>query len=320
MHALELTQLAIAAVETDADLEAMIAVRRLATPEAKPTVENLRFNLDRNPDLTYLVARLGDEPVACGFLQPKEDVATADLVVVPAERRRGIGTAILAELSQRARALGTDALQGEAKEVDEESQGFLERRGFAKVGAEKALVLELGGLEPLEPEPPAGVRIVTRAEEPDRLEGMYAVSVQADEDIPGSLGVMTFEQWRALEIDKPSRRPELCFIAQAGDEVVGYAALHVFRDDLFHGLTATRRDWRRRGVATALKRAEIAAAARGGFRRLVTESEERNEPMRRLNEKLGFVPAPELSTVVMRGALDGVAREEADANHRGERT
>jgi mycothiol synthase len=52
-----------------------------------------------------------------------------------------------------------------------------------------------------------------------------------------------------------------------------------------------------------LKRAEIAAAKRAGFRRLVTESEERNEPMRRLNEKLGFAPAPELSVLVMQGPL-----------------
>src|SRR5207247_2317892 len=103
------------------------------------------------------------------------------------------------------------------------------------------------------------------------------------------------------EINRPTRRPELCFIALAGDEVVGYAALQVFGDEAHHGLTATRRDWRRRGVATALKRAEIAAAKRAGFKRLLTESEERNEPMRRLNEKLGFVPAPEWSTVVMRG-------------------
>ncbi len=77
----------------------------------------------------------------------------------------------------------------------------------------------------------------------------------------------------------------------------------MFGDEAHHGLTATRRDWRRRGVATALKHAEIAAAKRGRFRRLVTESEERNEPMRRLNEKLGFVPAPELSVLVMQGPL-----------------
>jgi len=303
MQSFELSQLAITPTETDADLEAMIHVRGLATPEAKPTVDGLRFNLDTIDRLTYVVARLGDEPFACGFLEPKESLALGDIAVVPEARRRGIGSAMLADFSRRGRALGKKSLQGEVKETDAESRAFVERRGFVQFGAEKAVVLDLAGVELLAVDPPAGVRIASRQEVPDRLEDMYAVAVQADEDIPGSVGAQTFEQWRALEIDKPSRRAELCYIALAGDEVVGYAALHVFRDEVFHGLTVTRRDWRRRGVATALKRAEIAAAKREGFSRLITESEERNEPMRRLNEKLGFVPAPELSTVVMRGPL-----------------
>ena len=202
-----------------------------------------------------------------------------------------------------ARDLGKDSIQGEVKESNAESRAFLEHRGFVQVGAERAVVLELEGIDAPQVEPPPGVRIVSRVEEPDRLEEMYAVGVQADEDIPGSSGTQTFEEWRAHEIDKPVRRPEFCFLALAGDEVVGYAGLQVYGEDVFHGLTATRRDWRRRGVATALKRAEIAAAKRAGFRRLLTESEERNEPMRRLNEKLGFAPAPEWSTIVMRGPL-----------------
>jgi len=303
MHSIELSQLAITPVETDADLEAMIHVRRLVTPEARPTVENLRHNLESKEELHYLVARAGEEPVACAFVESWTETAAGDIAVVPAARRRGIGSAMLAELSRRARGFGKGTIQGEVKESDAESRAFLERRGFVQVGAEKAVVLDLNGTEPPEVAPPPGVRIASRVEEPDRLQEMYAVGVQADEDIPGSAGVQTFAEWRAQEIDKPSRRPELCFLALAGDEVVGYAALHVFGDEAFHGLTATRRDWRRRGVASALKRAEIAAARQAGFRRLVTESEERNEPMRRLNEKLGFVPAPEFSTVVMRGPL-----------------
>jgi GNAT superfamily N-acetyltransferase len=297
----ELSQLAITPAETDADLEAMIHVRGLVTPEAHPTVEILRFNLESKERLAYLVARVGQEPVACGFVEPWDQHAVADIAVVPERRRRGIGSAMLEEISERARGLGKASLQGEVKESDVESRRFLERRGFVRVGGEQAVILDLDAIEAPEVEPPAGVRIASRAEEPDRLEEMYAVGVQADEDIPGSSGVQTFEEWRAHEIDKPVRRPELCFLALAGDEVVGYAALQVYGDEVFHGLTATRRDWRRRGVATALKRAEIAAAKRAGFRRLLTESEERNEPMRRLNEKLGFVPAPEFSTVVMRG-------------------
>ena len=280
MQGTELSQLAIADAVTDGDLEAMIHVRRLVTPEARPAVENLRHNLESKEKLDYVVARIGDEPVACGFVEPWGSVAGGDIAVVPAQRRRGVGSAMLAELSRRARGFGRDSIQGEVKESDTESRAFLERRGFEQVGAEKALVLELEGREPPEIAPPPGVRIVSRA------------------------GVQTFEEWRAQEIDKPSKPPELCFLALAGDEVVGYAALHAFGDECFHALTATRRDWRRRGVASALKRAEIAAVIRSGrFGRLLTESEERNEPMRRLNEKLGFVPAPEYSTIVMRGPL-----------------
>ncbi len=57
---------------------------------------------------------------------------------------------------------------------------------------------------------------------------------------------------------------------------------------------------RRRGVGLALY--HEAAKARG-HRRLLTESQHENEPMRRLNEKLGFRPAPSMSTVVLRGPL-----------------
>lgn len=303
MQSFELSRLAITPAEADADLEAMIHVRGLVTPDAHPTVEVLRFNLQSKEGLTYLVARLGEESVACGFVEPWELHAVGDVAVVPECRCRGIGSAMLVEISKRAQSLGKDSIQGEVRESDLESRLFLERRGFVRVGGEQALVLELEGIEAPEADPPAGVRLASRVEEPDRLAEMYAVAIQADEDIPGSSGSQTFEEWRAHEIDKPVRRPELCFLALAGNEVVGYAALQVYGDEAFHGLTATRRDWRRRGVATALKRAEIAAAKRAGFRRLLTESEERNEPMRRLNEKLGFVPAPELSMVVMRGAV-----------------
>jgi mycothiol synthase len=298
-----LSQLAVTPAETDADLEAMIHVRGLVMPDAHPTVEVLRFNLESKDTLTYLVGRLGGEPVACGFVEPWGPHGHGDIAVVPAHRRRGVGSTMLAAVSDRARGLGRDRIEGEVLESDVDSRRFLEHRGFAKVGGEQALALELGAFEAPAVEPPAGVRIVSRVEEPDRLEEMYAVAVEAGEDIPGSDGGQTFEEWQAHEIDKPVRRPELCFLALAGDEVVGYAALQVYSDEVYHGLTATRRDWRRRGVATALKRAEIAAATRAGFRRLVTESEERNEPMRRLNEKLGFLPAPELSTVVMRGPV-----------------
>jgi GNAT superfamily N-acetyltransferase len=296
-------RLTIEPATTDEELAALIEVRRRVDPNHVPSLESLRFGVEREPDLVRLVARLDGEPVGCGFVEARTGLALFDVMVVPEHRRRGIGSALLAEARERARAFDRDTLQGEVRESDPDSRVFLERRGFVQAGGEKAVALDLSQIDAPEIDPPDGVRIVTRVEEPDRLDEMYAVGVQADEDIPGSEGVATFEQWRAHEIDRPTRRPELCFLALAGEELVGYAALQVFGDEGHHGLTATRRDWRRRGVASARKRAEIAAAKRAGFRRLLTESEERNEPMRRLNEKLGYVPAPEWSMTVMQGPV-----------------
>jgi mycothiol synthase len=53
-------------------------------------------------------------------------------------------------------------------------------------------------------------------------------------------------------------------------------------------LTVVRRDWRRRGLALALKRFELAWAAQNGVRELVTWTQRGNERMRRLNEQLGY--------------------------------
>ena len=55
-------------------------------------------------------------------------------------------------------------------------------------------------------------------------------------------------------------------------------------------MTGVRRDWRGRGVATALKRAQITAAQEAGLRRLRTQNDLANSAMRRVNEKLGYLP------------------------------
>ena len=54
------------------------------------------------------------------------------------------------------------------------------------------------------------------------------------------------------------------------------------------GITVVRRDWRRRGLATALKRAELEWAARNGIREVVTWTQRDNDGMRAVNERLGY--------------------------------
>lgn len=306
MHASVPAGLTISAATTDDDLEAMIAVRAAADPDRPPPrIENLRHNLSVEAGLVYVVARLEDSPVACGFMYPDvPGYAEAHLVVVPDCRCRGVGSAMLAEIGGLAQAAKRNELQGEARESDEESRAFFERRGYRMVGGEKAVALDLTAIDAPVAVPPPGVRIVSRAEQPDIVDELYPVGADAAEDIPGHPARPTYEQWRAVDIDRPTRDPAFFFIALAGDEPVGYATIDNFGSDAYHGLTAVARNWRRLGVATALKHAQIAAAKNAGFRRLVTASEERNTPMRNLNEKLGYRPEPSLSTIVLRGPAD----------------
>lgn len=293
----------LAVVRSDGDLADMIEVRVQADPDAPPPrLDNLRNNLAGNPSLAYLIARVGGSPAGCGFVDVSpETVARAHLVVVPAARRRGVGSALLDAVSEHARAASKTQLEGQIRASDGESLAFLARRGFKKVGGEDAVALDLAEAEAVVAEAPPGVRIVSRAERPDVVEGMYAVAREAEPDIPGGDPVRPFEVWRSTEIDRPSLRPELTFVALAGDEVVGYAILDSVGGELWHRLTGVKRAWRGRGIATALKRAQIDAARHSGAARLVTSSEARNTAMRSINESLGYRPEPSLSTVVVRG-------------------
>jgi GNAT superfamily N-acetyltransferase len=297
--------LEVSRVQTDADLEVMIAVRTAADPDRPPPrLENLRHNLAANETLVYVIALLGGEPAGCGFVDPwPDELALGHFVVVPALRRRGVGSALLAELGQRAVQAGRPELEGEVVESDVASQEYLERRGYRVVGGERVVALDLTA-EPVQPHVPPGVEIVALADRPELAEALYAVGVEAAADIPGNPGDMSFEQWRAIELDRPTRRRDLLFVAVADGEPVGYVSMDDSGRDGYNGLTAVRRVWRRRGIATALKRTQIAAARRAGFERLITGSEERNLPMQSLNAKLGYEPEPNRSTLTMRGPAD----------------
>ena len=132
---------------------------------------------------------------------------------------------------------------------------------------------------------------------------MYEVDREASADIPGlaSSHDADFEEWRIFAIERPSRALDLTFLAIADGRVVGVAYMELAGDRCFHNLTGVRREWRGRGVASALKRAQIAGATAKGVKRLVTESQHENQPMRRLNEKLGYRPT--VANIVYQGPL-----------------
>jgi GNAT superfamily N-acetyltransferase len=198
--------------------------------------------------------------------------------VRPAARRRGVGSALLA-------ALPDGRMWGRVH--DEGSLAFATSRGFREAGRDIPAMLRVdaGG----------GARrddIVELREE--HLPGAYAVVAEAmpETALPMIAAARPYEEWLESE-----RRPgrAATFVALDGGEVVGYAALTEY-DGMPHrlenGITAVRKSHRRRGIAVALKRAQIAWAAEHGYTEIVSEMVEGNVAMRAVNRALGFVELP----------------------------
>ena len=128
--------------------------------------------------------------------------------------------------------------------------------------------------------------------------------------------VIPLEDWLRDE----ATLPEGSFVALADGEIVGYSGLmrHDNAGVAEDGLTVVARDWRRRGLAMALKRLELAWAAENGFREVVTWTQRGNEGMRDVNERLGY----EYRTVALKMMAslplgDPVTLRRAEADRRG---
>ncbi len=283
------------------ELPGWVETRKAVPQSDTGTVEDYADWKRQAPQMAWLVAEEEGERVAVGMVVPgwhaPPDVSEVDVQVLPERRGRGLGSALLDEVARRSEALGRPVLQAEVRELDAESLAWAERRGFREVGRESRLVLELAGIEAPDVDPPDGIEIVTWAERPELARGMYDVNREASPDIPGAEDdeVLSFEEWLAGDMRGASDSPEAVFVALEGDEVVGYAKFAISNARpgvLIHDLTGVKRAHRGRGIAGALKRAEIAWAKRSGYDRIETLNEVRNEPIRRLNERHGYRPTP----------------------------
>jgi GNAT superfamily N-acetyltransferase len=271
-----------------------------------PEVRAFKASLLNHADL---LARQDGVVLGSGFaaLFPGLPDSPRVMVTVPPRHRgRGAGTALYSALSDWARERGLETLEAVLADNDPDSLAFAERRGFVKERHERGVALDVTAVEPPPVAPPPGVEIITWADRPELARGLFEVSLDASPDVPGYEDEEhePFEAWLAHEMQGPGDRPEATFVAVAGDEAVGYAKFSLSSTAptrAYHDLTAVKRAWRGRGIARALKSAQIGWAKANGFELLKTTNDERNTPMRRLNEQLGY--RPWIGRLFLRGPL-----------------
>jgi mycothiol synthase len=289
----------IARATTDAELEALLSVHNAVHADDPFGIAELRSWQSQVKEMVMFLAWDGNRAIGAGdsglVAQSPEPFAHA--WVLREERRRGVGSALYATISEYAASRGKDVLETWIEDSEPDGAEFARKRGFREIGRELRVSLDLTKIDAPAVEPPDGITITSWAERPDVIRGIYEVALEATPDIPGDEEdeVEAFEDWLAHEMQAgPGDRPEATFVALAGEEVVGYSKFSLSDAQptvAHHDLTGVKRAWRKRGVARALKQAQIAWAKREGYERLETRNEERNEPIRRLNAYFGYKPS-----------------------------
>ncbi|HYZ78131.1 MAG TPA: GNAT family N-acetyltransferase [Gaiellaceae bacterium] len=273
--------------ESDADLERWRQVRMAVVPrERAGTLAEIRNGA--TSERLLLLAELDGELAGSGVANRSDLAGQGSLAprVLPRARRQGVGTALLRELAAHVEALGFD--QAGALVEDPASLPFAERFGFREVDRDVEQVRTIG--DERWPEITPDVEVVSLAERPELFARVYyELAREAFQDFALDRALeVTLEDWeREWRV-----WPEGTYVALAGDEIVGFAGLH--RDDdrpdrAENSLTAVRRDRRRRGIASLLKRMAIAWASANGVREIYTWNQRGNEAMRAVNESLGYV-------------------------------
>lgn len=270
-------------VETTSDFEVCVAIHADVEPEERVTVEQLAGS----SGVLLLSGRDGYAYVTSSSVT---DCAYTMVRVRPAARCRGVGSALLAAAGKHAQTLDRHRLWGRVRESDAESLRFVSARGFREVTRDIDIVL---AISPGDGEWAPG--IVELA--PEHLEGAYAVVVEAAPEtaLPQIAAAPPFDEW----LKKEERLGAMAVVALDGDQVVGYARLYrmpAHERRLENGLTCVLRSHRRRGIATALKRAQMAWAAAYAYTEIVSDMVEGNVGMRAVNERLGY---RELSAVLV---------------------
>jgi mycothiol synthase len=286
-------------VDTDEDYAAWRQVRIAVLPnERADSVESLREQA--GPQRQFLLAEVDGEVAGSGIVGKGDQAGRGGISarVVPDWRRRGVGTAMLRELAERAAGMGFTVVGCNVD--DPGSVRFAERFGFREVDRQVEQVREIGD-EPA-PRIPDGVEVVRVSERPELWRAAYEVlGAQAFQDMALDAPLdISLEQWEREWIADP----DAMFVALADGEVIGCAGLLPDPDTpsrAEHALTAVRRDWRRRGVAAALKRLTLALAAERGLTEVYTWTQRGNDDMRALNTHLGFTTRTE--SLSMRATL-----------------
>jgi mycothiol synthase len=297
----------------DTDFEGVATVLNAGFPDNRISAEYLRhiyesFSKSSQAYDLVVVDRSSQQIVGAGSLfrivfMDDPDFQWIACDVMPDRRRQGIGSRLYIALHAEAKRRGLRGLRVTVREDARESLAFVARRGFverrrvwrsslelatADTSALPSLVRELSA---------GGITFTTLAEEGPQdesvLHGLHELMVVSGRDIPvlGTHTPVPFDEFRQFFAAGPTAIPRAWFLAKDGPAYVGmsFGSSDTAQPRVLQQhFTGIRPEYRRRGIALALKLQLIEFAKRGGFERITTANDSMNQPMWTINQRLGF--------------------------------
>jgi mycothiol synthase len=240
-----------------------------------------------------------------------KDRAAGLVGVAPAFRRQGLGTRLAEEVERFAATNGVRWVEAEVLERNLPfSLPFFRQRGYVELERYRTSVqtpstVDLSRLTELwsrlEGE---GIEIVAFPviDSPRARDELHRLTVQIWRDMPHEPHVdwqdPSPESFRRSIFERRSVLLDAFFVARDGERIVALSYLARRPDgDVEVGDTGVLRDYRRRGIARALKLMVTRYATEHRIERVHTDNRTDNVGMLAINRELGFVPAEQIVIV-----------------------
>jgi GNAT superfamily N-acetyltransferase len=275
------------------DAVGIAAVWAAAMPHLVKTARGIEAELRASTSRVVLIAAEDDKVVGYGnvYLPAPEEKAPRLRITVqvpPAERGRGIGTALFEAITRTATEAGAGGLLVVVAD-EEESKRFATARGFTMARQMSHARAELGRT----PEPavvPDGLRLSTfDSVDPRRV--WEAWGAVADGDPSGLSHTPEYEDWFATDWNHPDLRRDLS-VALLAEEGVVVSFVSTTADPerkvIWSNLTGTIPAYRGRGLAKVVKSVALARSRDAGFAAAFTGNDSNNVPMLAVNRWLGY--------------------------------
>jgi GNAT superfamily N-acetyltransferase len=305
----------------DSDYEAYVELHNRVYPEYPTAVEEARrWDGLRDPAHYFrrLVARepetgrmLGAGTLSHNWFAFNPKLLRLEIIVLPEYQRQGIGTELYQQFEGLTRAAGVPRLRIPVSESRASGLAFVGKLGFTehhRVFESKLNVknFDFSKFEDAAPQLCAqGIVLTTLGDEVQgakferayhKIKKVFVLQNECGQDIPSPDPVtpLTLERFFALAVEPPTADLKSLQLAKHGDRYVGLSHLIISETDpvLYQALTAVHRDYRRRGIALALKLQGIRYARTKGFQSIRTNNDTVNTGMLAINRMLGFVSEP----------------------------